>query len=146
MYLPSHASTGAMIGLYVHNPYLACMLAFASHFVLDAVPHWQLVMPPYKFSWRSVVTLIGTVVATPLLGGYLYSSAPNASQAAVLAAMISACLPDIDDALVVIPGVDSNVLFQKFRAFHNNLQKETTEIIGILFQLIPIIVCFFLIR
>lgn len=36
----NHALTGALIGLTVSNPVLAVMLAFASHFALDAIPHF----------------------------------------------------------------------------------------------------------
>ena len=35
----NHALTGAIIGLSISNPWLALPLAFASHFVLDALPH-----------------------------------------------------------------------------------------------------------
>ncbi len=37
----NHAVTGALIGLGVSNPALAIVLAFGSHFVLDAVPHYD---------------------------------------------------------------------------------------------------------
>lgn len=36
----SHATTGVVIALAVHNPILAFPLAFISHFVLDALPHY----------------------------------------------------------------------------------------------------------
>lgn len=36
----NHALTGALIGLAVANPVVALPMAFASHFVLDAVPHY----------------------------------------------------------------------------------------------------------
>lgn len=36
----SHAATGVVIALAVHNPALALPLSFASHFVLDALPHY----------------------------------------------------------------------------------------------------------
>lgn len=36
----NHALTGALIGLTAANPLLAVPLAFASHFVLDAIPHF----------------------------------------------------------------------------------------------------------
>lgn len=36
----NHALTGATIGLVVANPVLAVSAALASHFVLDAVPHY----------------------------------------------------------------------------------------------------------
>jgi hypothetical protein len=37
----NHALTGALIGLAVGNPAVAVPLAFVSHFVLDAVPHYD---------------------------------------------------------------------------------------------------------
>jgi hypothetical protein len=36
----NHAMTGAIIGLTVHEPLLAVPAAIASHFVLDALPHF----------------------------------------------------------------------------------------------------------
>lgn len=36
----NHALTGAAIGLAVGNPWVAAPAAVASHFVLDAVPHY----------------------------------------------------------------------------------------------------------
>ena len=36
----SHATTGVVIALAVHNPVLALPMALASHFVLDAIPHY----------------------------------------------------------------------------------------------------------
>lgn len=36
----NHALTGAFIGLVVGEPVVALPLAFASHFALDAIPHW----------------------------------------------------------------------------------------------------------
>ncbi|MBI1856990.1 hypothetical protein HY003_02380 [Candidatus Saccharibacteria bacterium] len=36
----NHALTGSLIGLSVINPFVALPLAFLSHFVLDALPHF----------------------------------------------------------------------------------------------------------
>ncbi|HSX23855.1 MAG TPA: hypothetical protein VLE74_02030 [Candidatus Saccharimonadales bacterium] len=36
----NHALTGALIGLSVHQPVVAIALAFLSHFLLDAIPHY----------------------------------------------------------------------------------------------------------
>ncbi len=41
MTAPNHALTGALIGLTITNPWLALTLAFLSHFVCDAVPHYD---------------------------------------------------------------------------------------------------------
>ena len=35
----NHALTGALIGLSIHQPLIALPAAFASHYVLDAIPH-----------------------------------------------------------------------------------------------------------
>ena len=40
MIATNHALTGAVIGLSVGNPILAIVLATASHFALDALPHF----------------------------------------------------------------------------------------------------------
>lgn len=37
----NHAVTGAVIGLTIANPVLAITLALLSHFVLDAIPHYD---------------------------------------------------------------------------------------------------------
>ena len=38
----NHALTGALIGLTIANPLIALPLAFVSHFMLDATPHYDL--------------------------------------------------------------------------------------------------------
>lgn len=37
----SHTLAGAAIATHVHNPYLAIPLILASHYLLDAIPHWD---------------------------------------------------------------------------------------------------------
>jgi hypothetical protein len=39
MFLTIHAASGALIGLNTPHPFLAFVLSFISHFVLDLVPH-----------------------------------------------------------------------------------------------------------
>jgi hypothetical protein len=53
MTAPNHALTGALIGLTVSNPVLAMPLAFASHFVCDAIPHYDLGGPDKAKLFRS---------------------------------------------------------------------------------------------
>ena len=38
----SHAATGAFIAVKIGNPYLAIPLILLSHFLEDAVPHWDI--------------------------------------------------------------------------------------------------------
>jgi len=37
----AHALTGAAIATNIHNPYISIPLILASHYILDAVPHWD---------------------------------------------------------------------------------------------------------
>ena len=39
MFLTTHAAAGIAISHYVHNPWAVFALSFASHFVLDFIPH-----------------------------------------------------------------------------------------------------------
>lgn len=41
----NHALTGAIIGLTIQQPLLAIPLAFVSHFIMDALPHYGSNMP-----------------------------------------------------------------------------------------------------
>lgn len=41
MTAPNHALTGALIGLSIASPAVALPLAFLSHFVCDAIPHYD---------------------------------------------------------------------------------------------------------
>lgn len=49
MILLTHAVTGAAVGQLTGNPILAFVTGFVSHFLLDAIPHWD-----YPFSEEAV--------------------------------------------------------------------------------------------
>ena len=41
MYLTAHSSAGVLIAAKVVNPWLAFVLGFLSHYVLDMIPHGE---------------------------------------------------------------------------------------------------------
>ncbi len=41
----NHALTGALIGLVIGQPWVALPVSFLSHFICDAIPHFDPVMP-----------------------------------------------------------------------------------------------------
>lgn len=53
MTAPNHALTGALIGLTIANPWLALPLAFVSHLVCDAIPHYD---PPEQNISKRIVS------------------------------------------------------------------------------------------
>ena len=90
--LTNHVLSGALIGAVVRRPVPAFAAGVASHFVLDAVPHWG--------DWGSIRRFLQVAVPDGLISlaamGTLATLAPAERRPAVLAGMIGAALPDID--------------------------------------------------
>jgi hypothetical protein len=90
--LTNHVLSGALIGALAHRPAAAFAAGVASHFVLDAVPHWG--------NWGSIRRFLQVAVPDGLISlgamGTIAALAPAERRSAVLAGMIGAALPDID--------------------------------------------------
>jgi hypothetical protein len=97
----NHVLSGAVIGaLGRRRPVAAFFLGIASHFALDAAPHWGRWTGPPSFMQVAVPDgLTGLVVM-----GAMTALAPRDARAAVLAGMAGAALPDIDKPAVVFFG------------------------------------------
>lgn len=59
----NHALTGVVIAIVVHQPVAAPILALSSHFVLDAIPHWDYRL---KFPLKKWVMISDVVLAVIL--------------------------------------------------------------------------------
>jgi hypothetical protein len=92
MLLTNHVLSGAVIGAVARRPGPAFAAGVASHFVLDAIPHWG--------DWESkrhflrVATRDG--LASLAVMGVLTAAASADRRLAVLAGMAGAALPDAD--------------------------------------------------
>ena len=90
--LTNHVLSGALIGALARHPVPAFAAGVASHFVLDAVPHWG--------NWGSIRRFLQVAVPDGLISlgamGTIAALAPAERRPAVLAGMIGAALPDID--------------------------------------------------
>ena len=90
--LTNHVLSGALIGAVVRRPVPAFAAGVASHFVLDAVPHWG--------DWGSIRRFLQVAVPDGLIAltamGTFTALAPPERRPAVLAGMIGAALPDLD--------------------------------------------------
>lgn len=88
----SHALTGALIATVIKQPFLAVPLAFLSHFVCDAIPHFGIGL---KYGTRAMywwLTIDGLVLAAVGLL-FLYIQIQNPVLVAVCA--FAAMSPDI---------------------------------------------------
>lgn len=92
MLVTNHVISGALIGAAVRRPVPAFALGIASHFALDAAPHWG--------EWASPGHFLRVAVPDGLAGlaviGAFAAVAPPQRRLAVLAGMAGAALPDID--------------------------------------------------
>ena len=92
MLLTNHVLSGALIGALVRGPLRAFAAGVASHFVLDAVPHWG--------DWGSQRRFLRVAVPDGLVSlavmGALTAASPPGRRAAMLAGMAGAALPDAD--------------------------------------------------
>ena len=92
MLLTNHVLSGALIGALARRPLPAFAAGVASHFLLDAVPHWG--------KWGSRRRFVRVAVADGLVSlavaGAFAAVSPSARRPAVLAGMAGAVLPDLD--------------------------------------------------
>jgi hypothetical protein len=98
MLVTNHVLSGAVIGAATRRVVPAFLLGIASHFALDAVPHWG----------NRSLTLMQVAVPDGLAGlavmGAMTALAPRGRRAAVLAGMAGAALPDLNKPSVVFFG------------------------------------------
>ncbi len=92
MLLTNHVLSGAVIGALARRPGLAFAAGVASHFVLDAIPHWG----KWGSKRRFVRVATRDGLASLAIMGALAAAAPADRRLAVLAGMAGAALPDAD--------------------------------------------------
>jgi len=116
--LTNHVLTGALIGALARRPAPAFAAGVASHFVLDAVPHWG--------EWASIGHFLRVAVPDGLVSlaamGALGSLAPAGRRAAVVAGMTGAALPDLDKPAVLFLGRSPFPV--AVDRFHGRIQRE----------------------
>ena len=120
----NHAITGAIIGSVVASPALALPLAFLSHFVLDALPHYGEVSKELNRRRFLIAIALDTLAVLALLL-YLIVQRPSHWIVAALGALL-AMSPDIMWLPNFIRGVrkkaerSHNILM----SWHDRIQRE----------------------
>jgi hypothetical protein len=126
-----HLLVGAAIAYSIPEPAVAFPAAFASHFVLDAAPHWD-GSPQAPFSKK----VVGGVVVDYIFGAsliFLITQGDPRQAVAMLGAFL-ATLPDfimafsrhVKTPLIKLPLVD------RFNTFHSNIQNNVRFAHGVL--------------
>jgi hypothetical protein len=119
--LTNHVLSGALIGTLARRPLPAFAAGVASHFVLDAVPHWG--------DWDSTRTFLRVAVpdgliSLALIGAFAAASGPE-RRLAVVAGMAGAALPDVDKPTTLWFGWSP--VPAAVDRFHSRIQREAWE-------------------
>ena len=119
MLVTNHVLAGALIGTASPGPVSAFTIGVASHFAMDAIPHWgdvgdlRDVLP--------VAVADGLVGLTALL--LVAASSPRARRTRVVAGMLGAAFPDSDKPWELFVG--GSPFPSWFDAFHSGIQTES---------------------
>jgi hypothetical protein len=119
MLVTNHVLCGALIGAVTRRPAVALPAGIASHFAMDALPHWG--------DWGDDRALfLRVAVRDGLTGlavmGTLAALAPPPTRLAVVAGMVGAALPDLDKPSVLFFG--RSPFPHAVDRFHSVIQRE----------------------
>jgi len=121
MFLTVHASAGVLIGHYAKNIWLAFILGFISHFILDAIPHGDenLIIDKADITKKEIMKVLalassdGLVMLSVL--GLLYMSGQFELTPSIIAAVIGTILPDVFNGIYMVTKFS---WFEKFSHWH----------------------------
>lgn len=144
-----HVAVGAAIATKIPNPLISIPLAFASHFALEKVPHWNPHLNTEKNKYgkvtkRSTQIVILDVIASLAVGGFIASRAmPDTGHAiTILAASFASVLPDVIEGPYFFLNME-NKWIKKWIKFQKSLQVDTGVVPGLLTQVVTIAAVFF---
>lgn len=143
-----HVVVGAAIATKVAHPALAIPLAFASHFILEKVPHWNphLNSETEKFgapTRKSTYIVIADVAASLALGGFIASRViPDwGHTASILAACFASVLPDVLEGPYFFFNMRSEII-KRWINFQKSIQVDTGVVPGLISQVITVVAAF----
>lgn len=121
MLVTNHVLSGAVIGAVARRPWLAFPLGVASHFALDAAPHWGRFEDDSKFLR---VAVADGLVGLAAMGAATASARPEL-RAGVVAGMVGAALPDLNKPGDLFFG--RSPFPRAVDAFHARIQDESPD-------------------
>ena len=148
----AHALTGGVIAYEIGNPALSLPLAFASHFVVDLLPHWNphLAKEKKRFGFISKKTTFLVVVDSLIgltLGLFLaFKALPDIKRMFfVVAGCFLAILPDLIEAPFYFLNQKGKFI-KKLVNFQGKIQYNAPFWPGMLFQVLYVSALLYLVR
>lgn len=120
--MTNHVLSGAVIGALTRRPVPAFVLGVASHFVLDAMPHWGKWRDDDHFMQVAVADGLTGLAAMAVLGKAAAATGNAKTAVAVVAGMAGAALPDLDKPSAVL--LKHRLWPQPVNEFHSRIQDE----------------------
>lgn len=143
-----HVTVGAAIASKIPNPLISVPLAFASHFILDKVPHWNphLNTETKKFgkpTKNTTMIVAADVLLAIVVGGFFaWHALPNTAHAlTILAASFASVLPDVVEGPYFFLNMKTKFITNWIK-FQKSIQTDTTVVPGLAIQLITVIAAF----
>lgn len=143
-----HVAVGAAIALKIPNPLISIPLAFASHFILDRVPHWN----PHFYTETQKL-------GRPTRKSTTVAIADSTLALAMGTAIAATALPDWGHTVTILACCFASVIsdqlkipyfffkrrggfFEKWTDFERSMQTEVPFVPGVLTQLIVVSTAF----
>jgi hypothetical protein len=125
----NHALTGALVAANINRPVIALPVALLSHFVIDAVPHWNYELKPH-IARRQLVMFADLALSLALL--LVLAATVDANPYLVIAGGLLGILPDTMWLRYFITGRPSihgspKRLINRIRQFHFWIQWSETS-------------------
>jgi hypothetical protein len=121
MLLTVHALTGVTLGSVLENELILAPAAFASHLVLDSVPHFGIKGLDFRTPKGFIIGSLDFAGALTVLGVTLLIAPDRLAHTCI--GWLGATLPD----LFYIPEVLFKITpFPRFKAFHHSIQWSET--------------------
>jgi hypothetical protein len=122
----NHALTGATVAAAINRPILSLPAALLSHFVIDALPHWNYKLPGI---YRQLAIMFDITLSLSLL--VVLAVTVDASQRLIIAGGFLGILPDLMWAPHIFYGQPSPTdrlnLLHKLRRLHIKIQWSETR-------------------
>ncbi len=120
MFVTTHAALGALAGAALPNPYLAFTVGFASHFLVDMIPHGDEHMLDGFKSGQKIRRAVAYVTLDAVFAVYaillILSNAPERLHDSMKWGIIGSVLPDL---IVGVFEITKVKILRRFTAWHH---------------------------
>lgn len=137
-----HVALGIALAIKTGNPWLALPLSFASHFLLEKVPHWnphlntEMKKYGHLTNKTRLIIALDTTIALGLGIFIALKTLPDSSLSIlILLSSFASILPDLLESPYFIFGI-KNKYINKWIILQKKIQIDTTPFWGILTQII----------